>query len=150
MDLSKIWNADYIESQYKLWETDPGTVSQDWRFFFEGFDLACPETAGAIEVRDEKFIRKQSQVEALIHRYRDLGHLLACLDPLAACPTEHPLLNLSAFNLTVKDLDVMFFVPQFSQHQPIPLREIIQKLKMTYCHSVGVEYMHIQDPAKRS
>ena len=30
-----------------------------------------------------------------------------------------------------------------------PLKEIIQALKETYCRSVGVEYMHLQDPEER-
>ena len=29
------------------------------------------------------------------------------------------------------------------------LKEIIDVLKATYCHSVGVEYMHLQDPDER-
>ena len=149
MDLAAAWNAEFIEEQYKRWKTDPTSVSRDWRFFFEGFELAAsgaPETVGDF---DEEQLLSQSRVESLIYRYRDLGHLLACLDPLAACPTEHTLLSLEAFNLTTEDLDRKFFSRRFATDGHAPLKEIIQALKETYCHSIGVEFMHLQDPAER-
>ena len=88
-------------------------------------------------------------MEALTHRYRDLGHLLACLDPLAACPTDHPLLNPAAFNLTDDDLEREFYTQLFPGKNLVILNEILMALKETYCRSVGVEYMHLQDPAER-
>jgi len=149
MDLSKIWNTGYIEDQYRRWKNEPAAVAADWRFFFEGFELADIDLPGLERGIDQADALKQSRVEALIYRYRDLGHLLTCLDPLSACPTEHPLLSLSAFDLTEQDLDVAFFAPQFTQNQKAPLREILQALKETYCRSVGIEYMHLQDPDER-
>ena len=149
MDLTTAWNAEYIETQYKRWKNDPTGVSKDWRFFFEGFELAAsgaPETAEGI---DEEQLLRQSRVESLIYRYRDLGHLLACLDPLAACPTSHPLLDLQVFNLTPDDLEREFFSRRFTAAGRAPLKEIIQALKETYCHSIGVEFMHLQDPSER-
>ena len=149
MDLAAAWNAEFIEAQYKRWKADPTSVSRDWRFFFEGFELAASGAPAAVEGFDEEQLLSQSRVESLIHRYRDLGHLLACLDPLAACPTEHPLLTLEAFNLTPKDLDREFFTRRFATDGHAPLKEIIQALKETYCRSIGVEFMHLQDPAER-
>jgi 2-oxoglutarate dehydrogenase E1 component len=92
---------------------------------------------------------RQSRVQALIYRYRDVGHLMACLDPLAACPTDHPLLNLNAFNLTPDDLDRHFYARGFSDSGSVPLRDILAALKETYCRSIGIEFMHIQDPSER-
>ncbi|MFP4310015.1 MAG: 2-oxoglutarate dehydrogenase E1 component [Desulfococcaceae bacterium] len=91
----------------------------------------------------------QSRVEALKYRYRDLGHLLACLDPLSACPTSHPLLDLENFGLSSVDLDTEFYTRRFAETKSAPLREIVAELKATYCQSVGVEYMHLQDPEER-
>jgi 2-oxoglutarate dehydrogenase E1 component len=149
MNLATGWNAEYIEAQYKRWKVDPSSVSPDWRFFFEGFELAvsgAPElTAGF----DEEQLLGQSRVESLIYRYRDLGHLLACLDPLSACPTEHSLLTLDAFHLTPQDLDRKFFTHRFAASRRAPLKEIIQALTETYCRSIGVEFMHLQDPSER-
>jgi len=151
MDFTGFLDADYIDAQYKLWKQDPRAVTRDWQFFFQGFELAAerpteqPEGIGG----DPDQIFLQSRIDTLIYRYRDIGHLLACLDPLAACPTDHPLLNLSAFGLTEKDLDKPVFIKGFSDIDTATVGEIIRMLKETYCHSVGVEYMHLQDPAER-
>ncbi|MGD2269943.1 MAG: 2-oxoglutarate dehydrogenase E1 component, partial [Desulfobacterales bacterium] len=75
--------------------------------------------------------------------------LLACMDPLEACPTDHPLLSLETFGLTLQDLETEFFTRRFAAEGRAPLKEIIKTLKETYCRSIGVEYMHLQDPVER-
>ncbi|MFA9435076.1 MAG: 2-oxoglutarate dehydrogenase E1 component [Deltaproteobacteria bacterium] len=149
MALTGAWNAEFIDEQYRRWKSDPSKVSRDWRFFFEGFELASARESEVVLVCDEDQVSRQSQVEALTHRYRDLGHLLACLDPLAACPTDHPLLNPAAFNLTDDDLEREFYTQLFPGKNLVVLSEILKALKETYCRSVGVEHMHLQDPAER-
>jgi 2-oxoglutarate dehydrogenase E1 component len=150
MDLTATWNADYIDAQYKRWKTVPDKLSRDWRFFFEGFELAASDKTATGKGVDKDRLERQARVQALIYRYRDLGHLMACLDPLAACPIDHPLLNLTAFNLTAEDLDLEFVAPRFSKSGRAPLRNIIQALEKTYTHSIGVEFMHLQDPDERN
>lgn len=118
-------------------------------FFFEGFELAAADGPATGERFTEDHVLKQARVEALKYRYRDMGHLLACLDPLSACPTEHPLLDLSAFGLSEQDLDIPFVTRRFGPNGRAPLKDIVQALKTTYCRSIGVEYMHLQDPAER-
>jgi len=149
MALFETLNLDYIDAQYQVWKADPNAVSRDWRFFFEGFEMAGAGEPGVPVVCDEDQALLQSRVQALIHRYRDVGHLLACLDPLVACPTDHPLLDLPAFELTLKDLDTEFSAPDLLKTGRAVLRDIIKTLKETYCRSIGVEFMHLQDPAER-
>jgi len=95
MDLFEMFNANFIDAQYEQWKADPNAVSSDWRFFFHGFELAGGQYGETAPVWDEKQALRQSGVHALISRYRNIGHLLACLDPLTSCPTDHPLLNLA-------------------------------------------------------
>ena len=149
MVLTGAWNAEFIEEQYRLWKTDPNKVTADWRFFFAGFELAASREREAVLVCDEDQVQRQWRLETLIHRYRDVGHLLACLDPLVACPTDHPLLDLSAFDLKNEDLEREFYTDLFPQTGRATLREIVQALRETYCRSIGVEYMHLQDPHER-
>lgn len=149
MGIPETLNMDFIDEQYTLWKSDPNAVSRDWRFFFEGFEIANAREQKAAMVCDQDQVMRQSRVEALIHRYRDLGHLLACLDPLAACPTDHPLLNLSAFDLAPEDLDTQFYAKGLSKTDRASLGDIVKTLKQTYCRSIGVEFMHLQDPAER-
>jgi 2-oxoglutarate dehydrogenase E1 component len=143
------WNGEFIEEQYRLWKTDPNSVTSDWRFFFAGFELAASREREAVLVGDEEQIQRQARVGTLVHRYRDVGHLLACLDPLLACPTDHPLLDLNAFGLTEQDLDREFYTDLSPRAGRATLGEIIEALRKTYCHSIGVEYMHLQDPDER-
>ncbi|NOQ19487.1 MAG: 2-oxoglutarate dehydrogenase E1 component, partial [Desulfobacterales bacterium] len=105
MDIPETLSKDYIDAQYKVWKADPKAVSRDWQFFFEGFEIAGAVERETTDVCDEDHVLRQSRVDALINRYRDIGHFLACLDPLTACPTDHPLLSLSAFNLGIEDLE---------------------------------------------
>ena len=149
MNITETWNAEYIESQYELWQKDPDSVSRDWQFFFKGFEIALSGRSSAADGTDESHILQQARVETLVYGYRSLGHLLACLDPLVACPTEHPLLTFEAFNLNPDDLNREFQVSPFSQSDRAPLRDIVGALRETYCHSIGVEFMHLQDPGER-
>ncbi len=149
MDLSETLSKDYIDSQYEQWKADSNAVSRDWRFFFEGFEMGHGMDREADAVYDEEQVLKQSRVDELIRRYREVGHLLACLDPLTACPTDHPLLNLFAFDLTLKDLDAKFYAKGLIENHRASLKDIIQTLKETYCRSIGVEFMHLQDPQER-
>ncbi len=149
MDIPFAMNADFVDSQYQRWQSDPKSVPRDWQIFFEGFDLGALGECKAAGICEETQVLRQSRVEQLIHRYRDVGHLLSCLDPLMACPTDHPLLSLPAFDLTEEDLDRTFSVPRAFQAEQMPLRDIVRVLRETYCRSVGVEYMHLQDPTER-
>jgi 2-oxoglutarate dehydrogenase E1 component len=146
MDLPETLSADFIDAQYRQWKTDPSSLPKDWQFFFKGFEIAG--ATGPADADPEQAMR-QARVGALIHRYRDIGHLLACMDPLSACPTSHPLLDVEAFGLDISDLERTFAAPDLMDGGAASLKAIIGKLKQTYCHSVGVEYMHLQDPGER-
>jgi 2-oxoglutarate dehydrogenase E1 component len=142
-------NADYIESQYLLWKENPETLPSDWRFFFKGFELGGKGGLPSDALCDDDRMRLQSRTDALVHRYRDLGHLLACMDPLSACPVAHPLLSLESLQLSPDDLDQQIRAP-FSSPETLSLGELISRLKQTYCRSIGVEFMHIQNPEERT
>jgi 2-oxoglutarate dehydrogenase E1 component len=149
-------NTDYVESQYARWKSDPASVTADWRHFFEGFELGAAGRPERILAADAESSLGQARVELLAARHREIGHLLACLDPLEACPTDHPLLELAAFGLRPEDLDTLFRVPAADPSTApaagarATLREILAALRETYCRSIGVEFMHLQDPAERS
>jgi 2-oxoglutarate dehydrogenase E1 component len=140
-------SPQWIESLFRLWQQDPQRVPPQWRAFFAGFALAAEAPPAGARV-DLDYALKQSAVQSLIYRYRDIGHLLACVDPLSPCPTDHPLLALSAFGLEEADLDTTYHTRRFLR-ESATLREIVATLRETYCRSVGVEFMHLQEPAER-
>lgn len=134
-------SPQWIEEQYQLWKDSPDSLSAGWQSFFTGFELGALPPA---EDQPPEKALKLSAVQALIHRHRDLGHLLACTDPLSPCSLEHPFLELKTFGLSPEDLDSSFSTPDLPFSKGT-LREILQLLRETYCRSIGIEFMHIQD-----
>ena len=92
---------------------------------------------------------KPARVAELIHAFRQRGHLAADTDPLAYRLRRHPDLNFSSYGLSLWDLDRVFPTGGLGGKDRATLREILQLLRDAYSRYVGVEYMHIQDPAQR-
>ncbi len=86
----------------------------------------------------------------LINLYRVRGHLIADLDPLGSKTQYHAELDPSSYNLTIWDLDRHFITGGFGNLNTATLREILNILEKTYCDKIGVEYMHIQNPAEKA
>ncbi len=100
-------------------------------------------------------VAKEAAVLQLINAYRVRGHLIADLDPLGSEPSYHPELDPATYGLTIWDLDRQFLpgtlgqADQEDRKQIATLREILQRLRETYCGKVGCEYMNIQHPEEK-
>jgi 2-oxoglutarate decarboxylase len=106
--------------------------------------------AADISSSHEDDISKQARVLELIHAYRVRGHIMADTDPLEYKQRSHPDLDVVTHGLTLWDLDREFATGSFSPDQPfMKLRRILGILRDSYCRTVGIEYMHIQDPDQR-
>ncbi len=102
-----------------------------------------------IQASHEDDINKVARVQELIHAYRVRGHLMADIDPLEYRQRKHPDLDVTRHGLTLWDLDREFPTGGFAGRPFAKLREILGVLRDSYCRTVGVEYMHIQDPEQR-
>ncbi len=95
-------------------------------------------------------ISKQARILELIHAYRVRGHIMADTDPLEYQQRSHPDLEVESHGLTLWDLDREFATGKFgSGARFMKLRNILGILRDSYCRTVGIEYMHIQDPEQR-
>jgi multifunctional 2-oxoglutarate metabolism enzyme len=95
-------------------------------------------------------LEKQAHVLRLINMYRVRGHLLANLNPLGGGEVlSHPELDPAYHGLTVWDLDREFFVDDLPGEHHQSLREVLDLLRDSYCQTVGIEYMHIQEPDQK-
>jgi 2-oxoglutarate decarboxylase len=103
-----------------------------------------------IQAGHEDDITKASRVHELIHAYRVRGHLMADTDPLEYKQRRHPDLDINRHGLTLWDLDREFATGGFGGEPRMPLRKILGVLRDSYCRTVGVEYMHIQNPDERA
>jgi len=140
-------SPQWLEEQYRRWQQAPESLEPEWRSFFAGFDLGR-ETPLELAHPDLPDVLRNSGVQSLIYRYRDIGHLIACTDPLSPCTISHPHLDLAAFNLADSDLDTVFHTRRYHKNSAT-LREILETMQETYCRSIGVEFMYIQEPAER-
>jgi 2-oxoglutarate dehydrogenase E1 component len=94
-------------------------------------------------------IEKPARVVELIHAYRVRGHLMADTDPLNYRSRSHADLDVLNHGLTLWDLDREFPTGGFAGQQTMKLREVLGVLRDSYCRTIGIEYMHIQDPVQR-
>lgn len=94
-------------------------------------------------------VDKTARVQELINSYRVRGHLMADIDPLEYRQRTHPDLEIEQHGLTFWDLDREFVTGGFGSKRVMKLREILGVLRDSYCRTIGIEYMHIQDPDQR-
>ncbi|RUP12633.1 MAG: 2-oxoglutarate dehydrogenase E1 component, partial [Methylobacterium sp.] len=88
----------------------------------------------------------------LIRSYRMRGHLHAKLDPLGLAPRgDHEELHPQHYGFTEEsDWDRPIFLDNVLGLQFGTIREIVDILERTYCQTLGVEFMHISDPAEKA
>ncbi|MFB9375464.1 multifunctional oxoglutarate decarboxylase/oxoglutarate dehydrogenase thiamine pyrophosphate-binding subunit/dihydrolipoyllysine-residue succinyltransferase subunit [Kineococcus gynurae] len=102
-----------------------------------------------ISISHDDQINKTARVVELIHAYRVRGHLMADTDPLEYRQRFHPDLEVETHGLTMWDLDREFPTGGFGGKAHMRLRDVLGVLRDSYCRTVGIEYMHIQDPEQR-
>ena len=163
-------NAPYVEELYESFLSDPSSVPQNWREYFDQLQLLpgagpAPDVAHApiVEAFAQRakrgdarvapagaLDRKQVSVIQLVAEYRFRGCLLADLDPLKRQRKPHiPELEPGYYDLADADMDTLFNTGTLMGPEQAPLREIIRALQDTYCGALGVEYMYISSRAEK-
>ncbi|MFL6089554.1 MAG: multifunctional oxoglutarate decarboxylase/oxoglutarate dehydrogenase thiamine pyrophosphate-binding subunit/dihydrolipoyllysine-residue succinyltransferase subunit [Aeromicrobium sp.] len=105
-----------------------------------------------IAVSHDDQLHRQARVLELIHAFRVRGHLMADTNPLEYKQRSHPDLDTASHGLTLWDLDREFATGSFAKEHGktfMKLREILGVLRDSYCRTIGLEYMHMQDPEER-
>ena len=87
----------------------------------------------------------------MIRVYRVRGHLIANFDPLGLeGKALHPELDPKSYGFHEADMDRPIFINNVLGLETATPREILKVLRETYCSSIGVEFMHMQEPEERS
>ena len=155
----------YLEGLYADYLRDPATVPPAWRRYFAGLiNGGPPESPAAFSPsfraasvfnppaarREESGLAGlQESVDALIRSFRTRGHIIAQVDPLRQPKATPPELEPAYHGLAEADLDRPFACATMEPNRLLPLREILQRLRNTYCRSIGVQFMHIDDYGMR-
>lgn len=162
-------SSTVIESMFMQWEKDPSSVDASWAKFFQtekAEPLRRPASAKAATVGtaptahavggpapSESALRDSIKLMQLIRAYRIAGHLQANLDPLDL-QEKHVQMELDpqAYGFSSTDASHRIYIGTElgakslnEQYAYMSLGEILQKLRNTYCRSIGVEYFHIHD-----
>ncbi|NLA29707.1 MAG: multifunctional oxoglutarate decarboxylase/oxoglutarate dehydrogenase thiamine pyrophosphate-binding subunit/dihydrolipoyllysine-residue succinyltransferase subunit, partial [Propionibacterium sp.] len=143
-------SGEFLREMHRLLLGADGFYEQ----IFEALRIPYPPLKWApdIPVNRSYHVSKQARVVSLINAYRTFGHLQADVDPLEYTMRTHPELELETHGLTLWDLDREFPVGRFAGEELgfLTLRQILDTLRDSYAHTMGIEYMHIQDPEQRS
>ncbi|MBI5363775.1 MAG: 2-oxoglutarate dehydrogenase E1 component [Planctomycetes bacterium] len=148
-------NLAFVEELYGRFQADPNAVPEEWRRYFAGWPAAGAVVAGpSFEARGlfhaasgtSGASAKQAQVDELVRRWRERGHLVARLDPLDRARSERRDLELAAAGLSSADLASSFAF----QGRTETLAAIVERLKTAWSGSIGVQFMHIDDDAQRA
>ena len=170
-------NAPYVEEMYEAYLDNPGSVSDNWRAYFDalqnvpatdgstGRDVAHAPVIESFAQRakanafgnkassaDLAVARKQVHVQSLIAAYRFLGSRWADLDPLKRQERPRiPELEPTFYDLSESDMDISFSAGNtyFSTAENMTLRAILQALRETYCGTIGAEFMHVTEPTEK-
>jgi 2-oxoglutarate dehydrogenase E1 component len=163
-------NLAFLERLYADYVADPQSIPADYRAYFTDlrrrnghghFRLAPSferrslfhgagrglEPATPLPAVDQALL--QERVAQLIRNYRVRGHTIARIDPLDRPRPESPELSPFHMGFTQADLDRAFSTADLGGQDVQTLRQIIERLRSTYCRYIGVQFMHIDDLAVR-
>ncbi|HRQ01870.1 MAG TPA: 2-oxoglutarate dehydrogenase E1 component [Ottowia sp.] len=170
-------NAPYVEEMYENYLSNPGSVPDSWREYFDALQnvpatdgsntrdvphlpvinaFAERAKAGGTQVvvasgADSELGRKRTAVQQLIAAYRNVGARWADLDPLKRAERPPiPELEPSFYGFTDADMETVFNTSNtFFGKDTMTLRELLNALRETYCGTIGAEYMYATDQAKK-
>ncbi len=162
----------FVEALYENYLRDPASVPQDWQKYFaeigdgelrfpkprfspsfQPFSIFNPPKPNGqratSKLADPEIAALQDRVYLLIRLYRVRGHRIARVDPLGLPQPEPPELKPEFFGFTEADMDLPVHSETFQYEGPLTLGTLLERLRNTYCRSIGVQYMHIDDLSVR-
>jgi 2-oxoglutarate dehydrogenase E1 component len=168
-------NAQFIAQLYAKWVSAPNSVDPDFAALFAAlddeaksvltdatgaswaprlaaFEPASPQSTLAPASTETRASTLDSiRALMLIRAYRVRGHLEAQLDPLNLKQARHHAeLDPATYGFTETDMDRPIFIDGVLGRETATIREILAILRASYCGLIGVEFMHIQDPAQKA
>jgi 2-oxoglutarate dehydrogenase E1 component len=152
-------NAGIVAEIRQRYGVDPESVHESWAALFgptagqpsrEPSPQAGDATTGSPgALASPQVAERYARVLRLIHAYRARGHRIADTDPLGSPTAYFPELDPPHYGLGIEDLEQPFFAGDLPGGPIQTLSQILDRLRATYCRTVGVEFTHIQEPGRR-
>src|SRR5207245_9888411 len=133
--------------QCRRYQSGPTSVAARWAAFFAGFELANGNggTPAALLEGATPAAERVLDASDLVHSFRELGHLVAHLNPLEPRPMGHPLLDPAEFGFTDADMGRVVDCAGFRGPRRAPLGEPIGHLRQTHRGTPGCDALRIPD-----
>ncbi len=114
-------------------------------------DVTLAQIAGRDRFGERRVAAFQDRADQMIRAYRVRGHLFARIDPLGLPPKGNVAdLEPGYFGLKDEDMDRPVSGISLQTQTSLSLRQVLEKMHNTYCRSIGVQFMHIDNPQVRS
>ncbi len=136
----------FVEDLYRRYQEDRNSVSAEWRDYFDALGRQESISHSCIVRQGDEVAVLQDRVDQLVEAYRLRGHMVAHLDPLSEPPRPLPELDPAHYGLTPAELDQPVSCAAHDRDRIHTLRDLIAHLRATYCGTIGVEFMHIDEP----
>lgn len=152
-------NLGYIQEQYELYQSNPESVSQEYRELFatRGAPPLLEHVSGSVSAApatglDARQLKHAVDAGKLVWNIRTYGHLAADIDPLGidAKPNAKTL-DPATYGLKQEDLAALP-ASLVWEGAPEGLKngwEAIQKLREVYSGTIAYEFGHVHDEAER-
>ncbi len=161
-------NLSFVEELYEDYLRDHNAVSADWQNYFGNvangelrfpkphfgpsfkpfsiFNPPSPRPRHAqTPLADRNTAALQDRLYLLIRLYRVRGHRIAQVDPLGQPIPTPPELEPEFFGFTDADMDLPVHSETFQYDGELTLGTLLERLRNTYCRTIGVQYMQIDD-----
>ena len=142
------YNIDYIEQMYEKWLSSED-LEPTWQSYFEGFELGKNFEVENPGFNSADMDDKQAKFLGMVYAYRALGHTIAKFNPLISEPLHNPRLTLERLGFTEKDFNKIYNTGNYLGGIDLSVKDLIDGMEETYCNSIGIEYLHIQETDKR-
>jgi 2-oxoglutarate dehydrogenase E1 component len=144
----------WLEELYRAWKRDPAQVPAPWREHFARAEAeesrpTSPASPVGRAIASEEPGVLQERLDRLVRDFRVRGHIAASLDPLGRPRPRPPELDPQRHGIRAEDLDRPVSRDSVAGDGPFTVRGTIERLRDTYCRSIGAQFMHIDDHAVR-
>ena len=162
----------FVEGLYEDYLHDRDSVPDDWGRYFDTLDGNGTANHAPVRIRPsfkpaslfnpsrgnggtitapgeaediQRACELQHKVDHLIRNYRVRGHLMACQNVIGWKAPHMPELEPSYYGFQDHELDQEYSAESMAVQERLSLRQIVTRLQNTYCRSIAIQFMHIDD-----
>ena len=164
----------FAEELYARYLIDRQSVSDEWRRYFDslgngvgrsessthtwapgpsfqppGVFRSAANGSAPAGLHAEQAIGPQGRVDKMVRSHRVRGHTLAAIDPLGMSRPVAPELDPAYHGLSPDDFGKPVSPSTLSGGDASTVGAVFRRLRNTYCRSIGVQFMHIDDEQVR-